>query len=145
VICHNDFAPYNLVFVDRRPRAIIDLDMPAQGYGTYLTQPTALFRVPAEHSHSLGLSAPVDTNRRLRAFCDTYGLAADQRRVLPDMIEIRLKTLCTYIKRTAAAGGSGVERVTEEGHLALYQSDTDLLRRRRDELQKSLQALLVGG
>jgi thiamine kinase-like enzyme len=26
VICHNDFAPYNLVFTDWRPHAIIDFD-----------------------------------------------------------------------------------------------------------------------
>jgi hypothetical protein len=26
VICHNDVAPYNMVFVDRQPRALIDFD-----------------------------------------------------------------------------------------------------------------------
>jgi hypothetical protein len=73
-----------------------------------------------EHSHSLGLTAPENTNLRLRVFCDTYGLTARQRRALPEIVEIRLKTLCASIERSAAAGDSGVERVIEEGHLALY-------------------------
>jgi hypothetical protein len=32
----------------------------------------------------------------------------------------------------------------EEGYLALYQRDIDLMQRRRDELQKSLEWLSVG-
>ena len=81
----------------------------------------------------------MDTNLRLRMFCDTYGLTAKQRRALPEIVEIRLKTLCAYIERSAAAGDSGVGRVIEEGHLALYQRDIELMQRRWDELQKSLE------
>jgi hypothetical protein len=97
-----------------------------------------------EHSHSLGLTAPVDTNLRLRVFCDIYGLTVRQRRALPEIVEIRLKMLCAFIERSAAAGDSGVKRMIEEGYLALYQRDIDLMQRRRDELQKSLEWLSVG-
>jgi hypothetical protein len=58
---------------------------------------------------------------------------------LPKIIEIRLETLCAFIERSTAAGDSGVEKVIEEGHLSLYRRDIELLRRRRGELQKSLQ------
>lgn len=78
-------------------------------------------------------------NRRLRAFCNAYGLAREQRTALPEIIEIRLETSCAFIEKCAAPGDSGVERVIEEGHLALYKHDIDLLRRRRDELRKSLE------
>jgi hypothetical protein len=44
-----------------------------------------------EHSHSLGLTAPVDTNLRLSVFCDTYGLTARQSRALPEIVEISLR------------------------------------------------------
>ena len=144
VICHNDFAPYNLVLADWRPRAIIDFDMAGPGPRVWDVYYAAYCFVPLlGKEHSLGLPAPVDTNRRLRTFCDTYGLATEQRKALPEIIEIRLKTLCAFIERSAAKGDSGVERVIEEGHLALYRRDIELLRRRRGELQKSLESLLV--
>jgi hypothetical protein len=71
-------------------------------------------------------------------FCDAYGLTARQSKALPEIVEIRLKTLCVFIEGSAAAGDSGVERVIEEGHLALYQRDIELMQCRRDKLQKSL-------
>jgi Ser/Thr protein kinase RdoA (MazF antagonist) len=142
VICHNDFAPYNLVFADWRPRAIIDFDMAGPGPRVWDVSYAAYRFVllsGKEHWHLLGLPAPVDTNRRLRAFCDTYGLSSEQRRALPEIIEIRLETLCALIERSTAAGDSGVEKVIEEGHLSLYRRDIELLRRRRGELQMSLE------
>ena len=142
VICHNDFAPYNLVFTDWRPRAIIDFDMSGPGPRIWDVSYAAYCFVPLsdrEHSHSLGLPASVNTSRRLRVFCDAYGLSADQRKALPEIVEIRLETLCTFIEKSAVAGDPGVEKVIEEGHLALYKRDIDLLHRRRDELRKSLE------
>jgi Ser/Thr protein kinase RdoA (MazF antagonist) len=142
VIYHNDFASYNLVFTDWRPHAIIDFDTAGPGPRVWDVSYAAYRFVPLsskEHSHSLGLTAPVDTNLRLCVFCDTYGLTARQSRALPEIVEIRLKTLCTFIERSAAAGDSGIERVIEEGPLALYQRDIELMQRRRDKLQKSLE------
>ncbi len=81
----------------------------------------------------------MDTNLRLCVFCDAYGLTARQSRALPEIVEIRLKTLCAFIKRSAAAGDSDVGRVIEEGHLALYKCDIELMQRRRGELQKILE------
>jgi hypothetical protein len=142
VICHNDFAPYNLVFTNWRPHAIIDYDTVCPGPRIWDVSYAAYRFVPLsdrEHSRSLGLPAPVDTNLRLRMFCDTYDLTKEQRMALPQVVEIRLKSLCAFIERSAAAGDSGVERVIEEGHLAQYQRDIELVQRRRDELQESLE------
>jgi hypothetical protein len=75
----------------------------------------------------------------VRVLCDAYGLTARQSRALPEIVEIRLKTLCAFIERSTAAGDSGIESVIEEGQLALYQRDIELMQRRRDKLQKSLE------
>ncbi|MGH3146006.1 MAG: aminoglycoside phosphotransferase family protein [Rubrobacter sp.] len=141
VICHNDFAPYNLVFDGPRPLAIIDFDTAGPGprvwdvsYAVYRFVPLS----SEEHSRELGLPAPVDTNRRLRTFCDVYGLTAVQRRSLPEIVERRLEALCAFIERAASTGSSDIGKVIEEGHLAVYRRAIELLRLRRDDLRKGL-------
>jgi Ser/Thr protein kinase RdoA (MazF antagonist) len=46
VLCHNDFAPYNLLFEDGRPCGVIDFDTasPGQGFGTSPSRPTGSCR-----------------------------------------------------------------------------------------------------
>lgn len=90
------------------------------------------FRVRSEITRCLPRRGLKRRSYTLPAFCDAYGLAREQMRALPEIIEIRLETLCAFIEKC-------VERVIEEGHLALFEHDVDLLRRRRDELRKSLE------
>ena len=142
VICHNDFAPYNLVYTDWNPRAIIDFDTASPGPRLWDISHAAYRFVPLsgrEHSRSLGLSDAVDPARRLRAFCDAYGLAKEQRIALPEIVRIRLETLCRFIEESTAAGDPRVEKVIEEGHLLLYRRDIELLDRRQDLLRKCLE------
>jgi hypothetical protein len=139
VICHNDFAAVQPRF--RGPETPCHHRLRhgrarPEGMGRVLR---SLLLCPTLRQRALALARPTRVCGHEQAFCDTYGLAAEQRRALPEIIEIRLETLCAFIERSTAAGDSGVERVIEVGHLALYRRDIDLLRRRRDELRKSLQ------
>lgn len=71
VVCHNDISPVNTVFVDRRPTALFDFDMARPGprirdvsYGMFLWL-------------NLGWDGPPpgEQRRRIRLWCDAYGLA----------------------------------------------------------------------
>ncbi len=71
VVCHNDISPVNTVFVDGRPTALFDFDMAAPGprirdvsYGMFLWL-------------NLGTDGPPpdEQRRRIRVWCDAYGLA----------------------------------------------------------------------
>jgi hypothetical protein len=83
VVCHNDVAPYNMVFVDGRPRALIDFDTAGPGprvwdiaYAAYTFVPLTRFAPsaagdvvqyePSKH----GRSAPGDCGcwKQLTAF-----------------------------------------------------------------------------
>ncbi len=139
VICHNDFAPYNVVFVNGEPRAIIDFDTAGPGsriwdvaYAVYRFVPLA----SDEHSRTLGLPRAAERGRRLRLFCDAYGL--EQRHGLLENVEHRLEALCAFMASSAASGDVSYKKAIEGGHLDLYRGDIESLRRRRAELEQSL-------
>jgi phosphotransferase family enzyme len=141
VICHNDFAPYNVVFVSGEPRAIIDFDTAGPGpriwdvaYAVYRFVPLS----NDEHIQTLGLTRPPARGKRLRMFCDAYGLEQDRRRELLETVERRLEALCEFIVSSAASGDASYEKAVEAGHVDLYRRDIESLRRRRTELQETL-------
>jgi aminoglycoside phosphotransferase (APT) family kinase protein len=85
VVCHADTGPWNLVYRDGVPVAFIDWD------GAQPARPLDDLASAAWHSVPLGpdaflrecgFTAPFDTGRRLRLFCDSYGLS-DPTQILP--------------------------------------------------------------
>ena len=97
VVCHNDISPVNTVFVDGRPTALFDFDMARPGprirdvsYGMFLWL-------------NLGWDGPPpeEQRRRIRLWCDSYGLA--DRSDLVDEVKQRVRE--TAIRRR----GDGAE------------------------------------
>ena len=97
VVCHNDISPVNTVFVDGRPTALFDFDMARPGprirdvsYGMFLWL-------------NLGWDGPPpeEQRRRIRLWCDAYGLA--DRSDLIDEVKQRVRK--TVIRRR----GDGAE------------------------------------
>ncbi len=140
VICHNDFAPYNLVFIDQLPTAIIDFDTAGPGprawdlaYALYWFVPLFLHAEPG----APGRPDPALAAERIRIFCAAYGAPATP--ALLDMVELRLHALCVHLIRRALQGDGPYLRMIAEGHLAGYQAAIQDLRERRP----ALDALLI--
>jgi Phosphotransferase enzyme family len=139
VICHNDFAPYNLVFVDQRPLAIIDFDTAGPGprlwdiaYAVYWFVPLFLNDVP----EAPGLHDLRRASARLRLFCDAYGIPAT-----PDLLDLvgqRLHALCIHMITRAFQGERAYRTMIDEGHLAGYQHAIQTLRQSRAALAQHL-------
>jgi Ser/Thr protein kinase RdoA (MazF antagonist) len=131
VICHNDFAPYNVLFVDGLPRALIDFDNAGPGPRLWDIAYAVFTFVPLSEEAPSG-----SRGRRLRLFCDTYGL--EQRLDLLSMVERRLEVLCTTVLERAAAGDRAWQRLLEEGHLDYYRRCIVFIQRHISEWQQAL-------
>jgi Ser/Thr protein kinase RdoA (MazF antagonist) len=133
VICHNDFAPYNLMFEGRRLTGVIDFDLASPGprvwdmaYATYrfvpLTDPAnpdAPFRGAREQA------------RRLREFCAAYGEAPIGPSDVLEAAVSRLRELIAFIEREAARGDPAQQAVLARGDAAIYRRDIAYLERLR--------------
>ncbi len=126
VICHNDFAPYNIVFVNQHPVALIDFDVAGPGPRVWDLAYAAYCFVPLIHFddvtlQQLGLTDPRVQARRLQLFCESYG---DVQPVeVLDMVKARLQALCTFITSAAEAGNKAFQKQIEEGGLAWYHRE----------------------
>jgi Ser/Thr protein kinase RdoA (MazF antagonist) len=139
VLCHNDFAPYNLTFVDEQPVGIIDFDWAGPGPRLWDLAYAAYRFVPVSYATdvvALGLADPARQATRLRRFCAAYG-DADPLALLP-WIEARLEQMCATIRTQAAAGNAAFQRQLEEGHLAHYQRERAAFHEHRPALAAAL-------
>ncbi len=124
VICHNDFAPYNVTFSNRLPVGVIDFDLASPGprlwdvaYAVYRFAPLTSPENPDTPRFESRLQLA-----RSRRFCEAYGLEDDVRAVA-EMADRRLADLVEFIKTSAAAGDVAQQRVLARGDVTIYERD----------------------
>jgi len=124
VICHNDFAPYNIVFRDRRPAGVIDFDTASPGPRLWDVAYAAYRFVPltAPDNPDTPISDSRTQRRRLKLFCAAYGGIEKLEPVLHMAVQ-RLDHLIDFITSRAAAGDPAQRRVLQRGDVDIYQSD----------------------
>lgn len=139
VICHNDFAPYNVVYVAEQPRAVIDFDLAGPGQRLWDLAYAAYRFVPLSYAadmRDLGLADLAQQSRRLQLFCTAYGLDAPQG--LLDMVARRIQAMCDLLAQRAAAGDPAFRKMVDEGHLAHYQRELVAFREQQPALMHLL-------
>jgi Ser/Thr protein kinase RdoA (MazF antagonist) len=135
VICHGDFAPYNVVLNVGVVTGIIDFETAHPG-PRYWDLAYALYRwAPL----STGIKAEgldgLDTQiGRARIFLDAYGLEAEQRLALPDMVIERLTVLVGFMESEAARGVEKYRQDLQEGHDRIYRKDIGYIRENREKI-----------
>jgi Ser/Thr protein kinase RdoA (MazF antagonist) len=139
VICHGDFAPYNVVLQGNTASAIIDFDTahPAPrvwdiAYALYRWAP--LMR--PDNPDSFGTLA--QQSARARLFCDRYGLPMAQRTHLIDVVIERLQTLVDFMQTEAAAGNVAFQANLADGHHLGYLTDIAYLRNNQAQIEAIL-------
>ena len=134
VLCHGDVAPYNTVFRDGRPVALIDFDTAHPAPRVWDVAYAAYRFVQLVED-----GAPVaEQARRLVLFADAYGLTDEDRDALLDTVVARLHHLVAFMREQAAAGHPAFSQHVAEGHDGYYLRNVDHLRRHRTVLEAVL-------
>ncbi len=124
IICHGDFAPYNVVLTDGEVTGIIDFEAAHPGprswdlaYAIYRWAPLSS-DVDVE-----GLGRLDDQIRRARIFADAYEMSVADRRVVPETIVARLEALLAFMEHEASRGIERYCRNLQDGHDRIYRHD----------------------
>ena len=138
VICHGDFAPYNVVLNGRKAVGIIDFDTAHPGprvwdiaYALYRWSP---FTNPKNPDGFGNIKAQI---KRAGKFCEAYGLSSAQKEGLGDLIIERLKELVKFMEKEAGSCGAIVDSVAA-GHHSLYLADIEYITAHRMKINKYL-------
>jgi aminoglycoside phosphotransferase (APT) family kinase protein len=128
VVCHGDVAPYNTVFRNGRPAALIDFDTAHPGPRVWDVAYAAYRFVPLTAPSNAEFHVSLEEQcRRVRILADAYGLDAGQRAVLTQTAAARLRHLVTHIREQAAGGHEAFAAHLGAGHDSLYLADADYL------------------
>ncbi|MED3893699.1 phosphotransferase [Priestia aryabhattai] len=140
ILCHNDFAIYNIIFNDERPTGIIDFDVAAPGprlwdiaYTLYTCVPLSRFYLSetGEKIHYNSSQHAQHRKRRVKLFFESYGEELQEGYL--EMVLLRLEGLCKTITRKANDGDIAFQKMIDEGHLEHYQNDIKFIYEHRKE------------
>jgi aminoglycoside phosphotransferase (APT) family kinase protein len=123
VVCHNDFAPYNLVFAEDRAVGVIDWETSAPGARVWDVAYAAYRFVPLSRDAPPSLLDARVQARRLAAFCGAYGLGEPDRAVLLATVARRVSALRELILARAASGDPPFAAALAQGHAEHYAAD----------------------
>ena len=139
VMCHGDFAPYNVTVVNAQPFGIIDFDTlhpgPALWDVAYAVYRWVPFTSPENPDHYDDMPEQI---RKAKVFLDAYGATKEQREALPDMMVKRLTALVQYITKQAEGGDEDFAKNIEDGHVKVYLDDIRYITEIREQILRGV-------
>jgi hypothetical protein len=134
-ICHNDVGPPNTVFRNGEVVAMIDFDQAGPGRRVWDVAVGAWRWVPIS---SRPEQQPRERARRLRIFCDAYGLGEERRTVLDALIS-RIRAVRELARSEVALGHPGYTMIWNwSANGSFLLDDIAYMEMNRDALSRDL-------
>lgn len=140
VLCHGDYAPYNVTQQEGKVVGIIDFDTahPAPrlwdvAYAVYRWAPLS----GPQNDESFGMLQ--DKIGRAKLFCDAYQLGLTDRKNLPEMTIKRLQALVDHMHKQAAAGNETFASHIRDGHDQLYVGDIEFIKTHSKQIREGIE------
>jgi len=127
VICHGDYAPYNVVLKGDQVVGVFDFDAAHPGPRLWDLAYAVYCWAPLKSLPNLGVAEKEESLERAWRFLDAYGLPAVQRASLVEMMILRLQALVGFMREQAAGGDEKFGADISAGHLDIYLADIDYL------------------
>ena len=124
MICHNDVCLENVVFRDGEAVALLDFDFAAPGRPLFDLAAFARMCVPIDDDLSASRLGFQDLDRpaRLRLVADTYGLDAEERHTLVELLDGPMESGGLFVQRRVEAGDPNFIRMLDEmGGMERYE------------------------
>lgn len=136
VMCHSDFAPYNVTTEDGLAKGIIDFDTLMPGSRMWDLAYGAYRWAPLYFDKTVYISP--ETSSRLKYFLEAYGLPKSEfSQVIPTLIK-RLNYLIEFMERAAESGEKNFQNDIADGHIRKYKNDILCLRENEGKLNYEL-------
>jgi Phosphotransferase enzyme family len=115
MICHNDVCLENVVFRDGHAVGLIDFDFASPGRPIFDLAAFARMCVPIDDDVSAARLGFADLNRpaRLRLVADTYGLDAQARQLLVELLDRPMEKGGQFVQRRVEAGDPNFIRMLD--------------------------------
>lgn len=131
VICHNDFAPYNVTFHEQKTIGIIDFDTACPGpriwdvaYAAYRFVPLGIEVYDPQNKGYREYHKEKDARERrilLHEFLSAYGM--EHTSELLHQVILRLEALVALFDRECKKGNAVFLKMKEEGHQDFYRNE----------------------
>ncbi len=138
VVCHGDFAPYNVALKGQTVVGVFDFDTAHPAPRLWDIAYAVYCWAPFKTHHIDKLGSLDQQIARAKMFLDAYGVSEQERVSLVSTMVQRLHALVTFMVREAEDGDPGFQMSLSEGHHVAYLNDIEYLKLHQSKIHIGL-------